>query len=115
MKGAIWARVSTSGQAETSLPSQTDRCRAKLEELGYSVAHAFAVDWTSTDLYSCPQFQELRRLITKKEIDALAVFDRDRLEQRDFRGLPFLLSVRNLMLNLSFAKVRLSWMNPKAN
>ena len=34
---AIWARVSSRGQTELSLDSQIERCKAKLESLGYTV------------------------------------------------------------------------------
>lgn len=87
---AIWARVSTQGQAETSLPSQISRCKEKLEQEGYSVTHTLAVDWTSLDLFSCPQFLELQGLIRSREIEALAVFDRDRLEAKGLQRLVFL-------------------------
>jgi len=76
---AIWARVSTHNQSETSLPSQIDRCNEKLQGSGYAVLYTLQTDWTSMDLFSCPEFQELRRLINNREIQALAVFDRDRL------------------------------------
>lgn len=87
---AIWARVSTQNQAETSLPNQASRCKEKLEQAGYSVIHTFQVDWTSIDLYSCPQFQQLRELIRNREIEALAILDRDRLEAKGLQRLLFL-------------------------
>lgn len=87
---AIWARVSTQSQAETSLPSQISRCKEKLEQEGYSVTQTLAVDWTSLDLFSCPKFQELRSLIRNRGIDALAIFDRDRLEAKGLQRLVFL-------------------------
>jgi hypothetical protein len=87
---AIWARVSTHNQSETSLPSQVERCKARLERDGYSLIHTFQLDWTSTDLFACPQFQELRRLIINREIEALAVFDRDRLEAKGLQRLVFI-------------------------
>ncbi len=87
---AIWARVSTTSQAETSLPSQVSRCREKLEQTGYSVIHIFQVEWTSMDLFSCPEFQQLRNLIRSHEIEALAVFDRDRLDAKGLQRLIFL-------------------------
>ena len=87
---AIWARVSTHDQREASLPSQIDRCKAKLEEEGYTIAHTLFADWTSTDLFGCPEFQELRSLIKERAIDALAVFERDRLEAIGLQRLVFL-------------------------
>lgn len=87
---AIWARVSTPDQREPSLPSQIDRCRAKLEQEGYAVVNTLFTDWSSLDLFDCPQFQELRRLIKDEKIQALCVFDRDRLEAKGLQRLVFL-------------------------
>jgi hypothetical protein len=86
----IWARVSTPGQAETSLPTQIDRCRAKLEQLGYCTIHTFAVDWSSMDLYSCPEFQQLWNLIRNREVRAVVTLDRDRLQARGLQRLVFM-------------------------
>ena len=87
---AVWARVSTNSQAETSLPSQISRCREKLEQAGYSVIRIFQVDWTSMDLFSCPEFQQLINLMKNHEIEALAVYDRDRLDAKGLQRLIFL-------------------------
>jgi len=89
---AIWARVSTQDQRELSLDGQVERCKAKLESLGYVAPQEriLAVDWTSLDLYSCPQFQELLRWIRGKEIAALGVLDRDRLAAQGLQRLNFL-------------------------
>jgi len=89
-RGIIWARVSTDGQAETSLPSQVSRCKEKLQKAGYRVDHIFAVHWSSLDLYACPEFQQVQALIRNREIDALAFFDRDRLEAKGLQRLIFL-------------------------
>ncbi len=97
---AIWARVSTHDQAETSLPSQIDRCNEKLQEAGYTVLYTLQIDWTSMDLFSCPQFQELRRLINNHEIQALAVFDRDRLQAKGLQRLVFLSECKDAKVEL---------------
>ncbi len=96
----IWARVSTHDQAETSLPSQIDRCNEKLQEAGYTVLYTLQIDWTSMDLFSCPQFQELRRLINNHEIQALAVFDRDRLQAKGLQRLVFLSECKDAKVEL---------------
>lgn len=88
--GAIWARVSTHDQRETSIPSQIDRCKTRLEDEGYTVTHILSTDWTSMDLFNCPQFQELRSLIRNNEVKALAILDRDRLEAKGLQRLVFL-------------------------
>jgi hypothetical protein len=91
---AIWARVSTSNQRETSLPSQVARCKEELTRHDFTPIHILQADWTSLDLYSCPQFQQLRNLITNGEIQALATLDRDRLEAKGLQRLVFLSECR---------------------
>ncbi len=97
---AIWARVSTTNQADTSLPSQVSRCKEKLEQAGYSVIHVLQADWTSMDLYSCPQFQELQKLIKNREIAALGIFDRDRLQAEGILRLVFLSELKDAGIEL---------------
>jgi len=88
--GGIFARVST--EIQQSLDSQVARVKAELEKLGYIVPSEFIikVDWTSLDLFHCPEFQKLRNWIQKKEIAALGVFDRDRLNAQGLQRLTFL-------------------------
>lgn len=92
-RAAIWARVSTDSQAETSLPSQVSRCEEKLESIFGStcvVTHIIEEDWSSLDLFASPKFQQLRSLIKSGDIDAIAVLDRDRLEAQGLQRLIFL-------------------------
>ena len=101
---AIWARVSTHDQAEKSLPGQVSRCKEKLEKLGYSVIHTFSVDWGSMDLYACPDFQQLRYMIRNREIQAFAIYDRDRLEAKGLQGLVFFCQRLTSLLSALFAR-----------
>lgn len=89
---AIWARVSTEAQTETSLESQIVRAKAKLKDTGYVVPpeRVLAVDWSSLDLFSCPEFQKLQKWVELKEIQALGILDRDRLEANGLQRLIFL-------------------------
>ena len=89
---AIWARVSSKGQAELSPEGQVERVRSKLEGLGYIVPpdFIFKVVWSSLDLEPCPEFQELRRLIRGKNIKAVGFLDRDRIEAIGLQRLIFL-------------------------
>ena len=89
-QAAIWARVSGPSQAEASLPSQVSRCKDKAEAEGYAVTHVFQVEWTSLDLYSCREFQKLCYLIRNREIQGLAILDRDRLTAKGLQRLIFL-------------------------
>jgi hypothetical protein len=86
----VWARVST--DIQQSLDSQVARAKSELEKRGYVVPpeRILKVDWTSLDLEHCPQFQELRGWIQRKEIAALGVFDRDRLNAIGLQRLLFL-------------------------
>jgi site-specific DNA recombinase len=86
----IWARVST--DVQQSLDSQVARAKLELEKRGYVVPpeRILKVDWTSLDLEHCPQFQELRGWIQQREIAALGIFDRDRLNAIGLQRLLFL-------------------------
>ena len=97
---AIWARVSTHNQAETSLPSQVSRCKEKLKQSGFSVIHILQTDWSSLDLFSCPEFQQLRALIKGKEIKALGILERDRLEAKGLQRLIFLSELKESGIEL---------------
>ena len=91
---AIWARVSGKSQTELSPEGQVERVKAKLESLGYSAKYVFKVVWSSLDLEPCPEFQELRSLITSKKINAVGFLDRDRLEAVGLQRLTFLSDCR---------------------
>jgi site-specific DNA recombinase len=92
---AIWARVSTDFQQ--TLESQVARAKAELEKRGYIVPpdRILMVDWTSLDLFHCPQFQQLRGWIVKREIGAVGIFDRDRLNAIGLQRLVFLSECRD--------------------
>lgn len=87
---AIWARIST--EPQQSLDSQATRAKAELEKRGYFVPaeRILKVDWSSLDLFHCPQFQELRRWILNREIRGLGILDRDRLNAIGLQRLIFL-------------------------
>lgn len=91
---AIWARVSSRGQEEISPEGQVERVKTKLTGFGYIPQHIFKVVWTSTDLKPCPQFQELTRLIRTKQIQAVGMLDRDRIEADGLQRLIFLATCR---------------------
>jgi hypothetical protein len=92
---AAWARVST--EPQQTLDSQVARSKAELEKRGYVVPseRILKVDWTSLDLLSCPQFQQLRHWIINREIKAIGVFDRDRLQAKAVQRLLFLSDCRD--------------------
>jgi site-specific DNA recombinase len=88
---AIWARVSSPGQAEMSPDSQVERVKTKLNALGYAVPpeYIFKVVWTSVDLEPCPEFQEFRRLIRTRQVNAVGFLDRDRINAFGLARLMF--------------------------
>lgn len=90
--GAIWARVSTDKQSETSIPGQIERCRKKAGSMGYIIPEKFIIstDRTSLQLKDDPKFQELYDLIIKRKIQALFVLDRDRLQAEPLERLTFM-------------------------
>jgi DNA invertase Pin-like site-specific DNA recombinase len=92
---AIWARVSTAGQKETSILTQVEACRAKLIEQGYIVRHIFEETFCSLDLYASEKFLELRRLITRGSIDAVCFYDSDRIEAEGSQRINFLIECRD--------------------
>jgi hypothetical protein len=96
----IWARVSTHDQAETSIPSQVYRCQETLKKYNCTAIRILSADWTSLDLYSCPQFRELRSLIQNGDIEALAIFNRDRLEAKGLQRLVFLSELKEAGVEL---------------
>lgn len=87
---AIWARVSSKGQEELSPEGQAERVKGTLEKLCYVPQYIFTVTWTSTNLKSCPEFQELQRLIRNRKIQAVGMLDRDRIEADGLQRLNFL-------------------------
>jgi len=93
-RAAIWARVSSPGQADISPESQIARVKGKLHEMGYEVTHVLQVVWTSSDLKPCPEFQQLKNLIRKGEVEAVGMLDRDRIEANGLQRLNFLADCR---------------------
>jgi len=91
---AVWARVST--EPQQSLDSQAARSKVELEKRGYVVPpeRILKIDWTSLDLLSCPQFQQLRHWVVNKEIGAIGVLDRDRFQAKAVQRLLFLSDCR---------------------
>ncbi len=89
---AIWARVSTDGQRELSLDSQEAAVQKVLTAQGYETPpqYVLKVDWSSLDLMSCPEFQQLRRWIADGTVQAVGTLDRDRLQVQGLQRLIFL-------------------------
>ena len=88
---AIWARVCSLGQAEMSREGQIERVKTKLESLGYVIPTEYIIKviWTSVDLEPCLEYQELKRLIRTKQINAVGFLDRDRLNAVSLQRMIF--------------------------
>jgi len=82
---AIYARVSTADQADKgySLPTQLEACQALARQEGYTVpdSHVFVDDYTGTSL-NRPQFAQLRDLVRQRQVQAVFVYDLDRLSRK---------------------------------
>ena len=100
--GGVFARGTTKKQTGLSLTNQIRMAKVKLESKGYIVPDdkVIAVDWTSLDLYSCPDFQKLRQWIRNGDIKALAIFDRDRLNAQGLQRFTFLAECREAGVEL---------------
>src|SRR5213594_1970832 len=82
---AIYARVSTTDQADKgySLPTQIEACLAMAHREGYTVPeqHVFVDDYTGTSL-NRPQLTPLRDLVRQQLVQAVFVYDLDRLSRK---------------------------------
>src|SRR5438132_201343 len=82
---AIYARVSTQDQADKgySLPTQIEACQQLAQHAGYTVleSHIFVDDYTGTSL-NRPQFTRLRDMVRNGLVQAVIVYDLDRLSRK---------------------------------
>lgn len=79
---AIYARVSTDEQAKGySLQTQLESCQTYAKEHGYIVIETFADDYTGA-VMDRPALNKLRDLIASETINAVIVYDVDRLARK---------------------------------
>jgi len=79
---AIYARVSTDEQAKGySLQTQLEACQNYARERGYTVTETFADDYTGA-VMDRPALNKLRDLIALETIEAVIVYDVDRLARK---------------------------------
>lgn len=98
--GAVWARVSTSGQEELSLDDQVRRATEELTRQGYSVDHILKETWSSEELDRSPKYQKLIRLVQDREVSAIAFLNKDRLPADEIERLLFLRDCREHAIKL---------------
>lgn len=80
-RAGIYARVSTAEQAEKgySLGSQLEACRQKAVELGVEKVEEFIDDGYSGEFIDRPALTQLRNCIADNKLEAVIVYDPDRL------------------------------------
>jgi site-specific DNA recombinase len=83
MRAAIYARVSTEDQARNySLPSQIEAMRKFANEHGFEVVREFVDEGVSGAILNRPALDDLREHIRQKIVDAVVVYDPDRLSRK---------------------------------
>jgi site-specific DNA recombinase len=79
---AIYARVSTSAQTEgASLESQVEACRVEAQARGLTVLREFKEVFSGASLLDRPLLAECREEVRGNRLDAVIVFDIDRLSR----------------------------------
>jgi site-specific DNA recombinase len=83
-RAALYGRVSTDEQAEHgySLQTQLEQCRQYATERGFSVDAEITDDCSGATLER-PGLDRLRVMVERREIDAVTVYDPDRLSRDD--------------------------------
>jgi site-specific DNA recombinase len=80
---AIYCRVSTDEQTKGySLATQIEACRQFAAQKGYRVTAEFSDDYTGAAL-DRPELNELRELIANDSLEAVIVYDLDRLAPKE--------------------------------
>ena len=93
----IYARVSTQEQSKGySLNTQVEACQRFANEHGYSVLDTFTDDYSGAAL-DRPELNRLREYINAKKVDAVIVYDIDRLARK---------SVYQMLIEEEFHKSR---------
>jgi len=82
-RAAIYTRVSTEEQAERgfSLQTQEEACRRYCEERGWTVIEVYREEGVSGATLDRPQLDALRDAIEAGRVDAVVVYDQDRLSR----------------------------------
>lgn len=79
-KAAIWWRVSTDDQRETSPETQIQDALKLADEEGFNVPpeYILGTDWHSLSVSESPPMERLRELIRSRDIRAVFMYDADR-------------------------------------
>lgn len=83
MKAALYARVSTEDQARNySIPSQVEAMRKFANEHNLDVVQEFVDEGISGTILERPALSELREHVRQKLVNAVIIYDPDRLSRR---------------------------------
>ncbi len=79
MRTVIYARISKSGQSVFSLEDQEQRCRAYANAQGWTVVDVYVENGVSAKSDRRPRFQQMLGELRSRQIQAVLVYDLDRL------------------------------------
>ena len=88
---AVWWRVSTDDQRETSPETQTREALAFAETEGYNVPQEYVLgtDWHSLSVWESPPMEQLNELIRSEAVKAIFMYDADRGPSKPAHRLLF--------------------------
>jgi DNA invertase Pin-like site-specific DNA recombinase len=87
-KAATLARTCTNDG--NSIDTQIAECQKLAAEQGYAVVHEHRILGSGMELNHSPEMRELRTLMQTHSINAILIFDRDRLHSVEIERLMFL-------------------------
>ncbi|MEE9262765.1 MAG: recombinase family protein, partial [Dehalococcoidia bacterium] len=78
--GAIWWRVSSDDQLETSPDTQIQEALALAQQEGYQIPqeHILGTDWHSLSVWESPPMERLKELVRTHAIKGIFMYDADR-------------------------------------
>ena len=78
---AVWWRVSTQSQTETSPDTQIEEAKLLLESKGYQIDddRIIGADWHSLSILECPQMETLLSWVRHSKVHAIGLYHGDRL------------------------------------
>jgi DNA invertase Pin-like site-specific DNA recombinase len=84
------AILTRSATEQNNLQIQLAECQKLAVEHGYTVAHEYRITESGNNLNENPEFKNLLGLIKNQAIDAVIIYDRDRLHSDPLSRLMFI-------------------------